>query len=171
MRCKTDHKGMTLLELVISMCISIIVVLMIIVFINGALHVFHKTNNDVNLQMEGQTAINQLVDLSMEAKAISDKTIISAQDERYEIDNPVDDYFVIFRRDRKKLYLIEKTGTMILSTALPDDKENLIAEYVSDFSISTIGSDTTRKEIIMTLLLGDETATVRKNVNLRNAIH
>jgi Type II secretory pathway, component PulJ len=163
---------MTLLELVISMCISIIVILMIIVFISGALRVFHKTNNEVNLQMEGQTAINQLVDLSMEAITISDKKTPYAQDERYEIDNPMNDYIVVFRKDSNKLYLIEKTGSVTLESATPNDQENLIAEYVSSFSITNItAGDATRKEITMTLLLGDETATVKKNVNLRNAIH
>ena len=63
-----DNRGTSLIELVIALMISSIIILMIIFFLNTAFKGFWRTNDDVNLQMEAQTIINQLSTLIMESE-------------------------------------------------------------------------------------------------------
>jgi prepilin-type N-terminal cleavage/methylation domain-containing protein len=60
-----DNKGASLLELIIAMMIAAIILSMIFLFINSASKGFRKTNDNVNLQIEAQTIINQLSNLVM----------------------------------------------------------------------------------------------------------
>lgn len=175
-----NDKGMTLLELIVSMAISIIVVLMIVSFISAAFRVFRKTNDQVNLQMEAQLAINQLVNLAMEAKGISNQEVILADtDIRYKIDRieltGYHDYAVIWRMDYKKLYLVEMippVNNLVdinFDTEEHFDQEYLMAEYVDNFTITSVDGDPALKEIVINMVLGNETYEVSKEIILRNA--
>lgn len=174
------NKGMTLLELVISMTISIIVVLMIISYISATFHIFRKTNDQVNLQMEAQTSMNQLVNLIMEAKAVSVETVIQPDtDIRYLIDN-IDlagyhDYAVIWRKDYQKLYLVEMIPPMInleditFDTEQNFDQEYLMAEYVDNFTITSDVDHIDLKTLSIHMTLGKEEYEISKDITLRNA--
>jgi type II secretory pathway component PulJ len=124
---------MTLLELILAMAISVIVVMMIIAFISGALRVFRKTNNEVNLQMEAQTTMNQLTGLLMEASMVTESM---TDPDRYYIAN-VAGYglAVIFDRGGSRLYLVELGSGDNYETVAFTEQENLLAEYVKEFSI------------------------------------
>jgi len=152
--------------------------LMIISFISAAFRVFRRTNDDVKLQMEAQTAMNQIINIAMEAKSISAKTIITSQEERYLIDNldlaGYSDYALIYRKDLQKLYLVEMApsdtlGSIVFDSEEHFDQECLLSEYVSEFNITSVGSDDSVKNIVMKLQLGQDTYDVTKEVNLRNA--
>lgn len=170
------NKGMTLLELVISMTISIIVVLMIISFISAAFRIFRKTNDQVNLQMEAQTSMNQLVNLIMEAKAVSEETVIQPDtDIRYRINNLEGFYAVIWRVDYHKLYLYKMDEPMInleditFDTEQNFDQEYLMAEYVDDFSITSDADHSDLKTLSIHMTLGKEEYEISKQITLRNA--
>ncbi len=166
-----NQKGMTLLELIISMAISLIVVMMIISFISGALRVFKKTNNEVNLQMEAQTSINQLANILMEAKGITQ----SSTDTRYLIDNVDElgyaDSVLIFDSTQNKLYYKENVTKDDYESVTPIPEEQLLAEYVDEFKISSVGTDGI-VTITMKLAIGEgaeqETYEIAKRVKLRN---
>ncbi|MDD3173933.1 MAG: prepilin-type N-terminal cleavage/methylation domain-containing protein [Herbinix sp.] len=179
MRTKMNNNGMSLLELIISMTISLIVVLMIISFISAAFRVFKKTSNDVNLQMEAQTAINQMVNIAMEAKDISSTiTIIPDTEFRYAITNldltGFSDYAILYRKDLKKIFLVELGTTDTVNSIIFDEerfnKDYLLAEYVTDFRITEVSTkpDVSIKEIVMKLELGEDSYEVTKKVKLRN---
>jgi type II secretory pathway pseudopilin PulG len=175
-----NNKGITLLELIVSMAISIIVVLMIVSFINSSFRVFRGTNDLVQLQMEAQTSINQLVNLAMEAKAISNETVILAdKDIRYQIDR-IDltgyhDYAVIWRKDYRKLYLVELIPPFnsIVDVSFDNeehfDQEYLLAEYVDDFGITSVAGKASLKNIKVRMVFGDEEYEISKEIILRNA--
>jgi prepilin-type N-terminal cleavage/methylation domain-containing protein len=173
MKAEEQNKGMTLLELIISISISVIVILMIITFINGALRVFKKTSNDVNLQMEAQTAVNQLANLIMEAENVSAPVITSDNAERYYVNNIAlasTESAIIFSKDSKKLYLVDIADSASLETAPYTDQDNLLAEYVTEFNIEEVSSDIKKsiKEIKIKLELGEDSYQVKKKVSLRN---
>jgi Tfp pilus assembly protein PilE len=180
MQRKRNDKGMTLLELVISMTISIIVLVMIVSFINISFRVFRKTNDQVMLQMEAQTSINQLMNLAIESKGITDETVILANtDIRYQIDS-IDlsgyhDYAVIWRVDFKKLYLVElvppmnNIGDINFDNQEHFDQEYLLAEHVDNFSITSVGENAALKNIFVRMVLGNEEYEVSKEIILRNA--
>ena len=180
MQVKLDHKGMSLIELIISMTIAVIVVVMIITFISGASRAFRRTNDEVNLQFEAQTAGNQLAKLIMEAKKVSDTiTVTAEEDYRYVIDSldlaEYSDYVIIFRKDLHKVYLVEmaedQTPDSIEFDEESFDKDYLLAEYVTDFRIRPV--TVTNPAICMVnieikLGLGDDTFEIEKKVKLRN---
>lgn len=151
MLIKVNNKGMSLLELIISMAVSAIVVLMIITFISGALRIFQTTNNDVNLQMEAQTALNQLTKIIMEAGSIPASVNMPEGNEiRYRICNEDaigSDYAIIYKKDVKKLYLVSIEDTVTIDSNISyTDEDNLLAEYVADFSISELSSDSKNRK-------------------------
>lgn len=146
------------------MAITAIILSMILMLISGASHSFRRTNDEVNLQMEAQVAINQLSTLAMEAKDIGDNSDPSSEDTKYIIQN-IDGTFygVVFIKSDKKLYLINP----LLSASDLDaaDKYNLLAEYVSTFKITLAGKNAT---IDILFALGDEEYPVNRKVKIRN---
>jgi prepilin-type N-terminal cleavage/methylation domain-containing protein len=168
---KINNQGMSLLELIISIAISAIVILMIVSFLSGAFRTFRRANDEVNLQMEAQTTINQITKLVMEAKEVSAKSIVSTEEERYLIDKPTgSDYGIIFRKDTKKLYLeeLDAASETYLTVAI-DDRLNLMTEYVGEFEIASVNGDNSVMNINLKLFLGADEFSISKKVNLRNA--
>ena len=182
MQRERNNNGITLLELIISMAISVIVVLMIVSLINTSFKVFRKTNDRVNLQMESQTSMNQLVHLIIESKNVTDAVIKQSDvDIRYQINRLTGyhDYAILWRKDVKKLYLVELIPTVSVPIPTIDDinfdseedfdQEYLLAEYVDEFSITTVGEDAALKRIVLHMALGDEEYEITKEITLRNA--
>lgn len=174
MRISRNNKGMSLMELIISMAISAIVVIMVVSFISAAFRVFRSTNDEVNLQMEVQTVMNQLVNLTMEAKSVSVK-YETADDDRYRIDTSNTTGYhwavVIYQKTAKKLYLVKLSTTdpeAYKTVAYTEDK-NLMAEFIERFAINTVDGDNSVIQIDMQLMLGTDIYNVLKKVNLRNA--
>lgn len=175
MNRRRNNKGMSLLELVIAMAISAIVILMIVSFISAAFRVFRKTNDEVNLQMEAQTAINQLANILMEAKKVEKSTIV----ERYRIDNidlaGYSDYAIVFDDSANELYLVEYNPASLPSGItyenIPYSKtQNLLAEYVDEFRITPDNAEGSIQSIYLKLTLGNETYSITKQVDLRNFV-
>ncbi len=178
MRMDKNNEGMTLIELIIVIAISSIVIIMVITFINGALKGFHKTNDEVQLQMEAQTVINQITNIALQANSIStDLLSLDTEEDRYLLEGNTN-YIIIFRRNTAKLYLKEITfeagDTPDVKAAKAvaasyDDKENLFAEYTSEISF-TMTDHNKSVLIVLTLRMGEEEYSVTKKVTLRNLL-
>lgn len=171
---KMNNRGMSLAELIISMAISTIVVLMIIAFISGAFRVFRRTNDEVNLQMEAQTTLNQIANVMMEAKKI-DKMDLPDNETRYCIDidlesDPGSGYALIYKKNDKKLYLVSIDHNSNYLSVLTDENKNLLAEYAEQFSITEDAANPKVKIINIQFQIGGDgvPVTVTKKVKLRN---
>jgi hypothetical protein len=154
------------------MAISGIVLSMIIIIISNASHGFRRTNDEVNLQLEAQTATNQLTNLIMEASQIdpSSNLLSSPLDKKYVVTyNASKNYAILFVKDKNSLFLIDTTGN---ADAVPYSeeifkKQYLMAEFVEDFTIS--GYSTNKVTIDISFALGEDTYSVSKSIKLRNA--
>lgn len=65
---KKDQRGFTLVELIVAILIMSIVMLAAAGFIVSAANSYRVSNIEIELQMEAQTAVNQLNDILIEAK-------------------------------------------------------------------------------------------------------
>lgn len=171
MKLMKNNEGITLIELIISMAITAIVLVMIVIFINSAANSFQHTNEDVNLQLEAQIAINQLSAILMEASDITNPAIDVSPDVKYLMDGPIQCYAIYYIADKKRLYLIPAASTTVADTINPvasADTENqyLMAEYISGFMIEDNGKTA---KISIDFSLGGSTYQTSKNVSLRNA--
>jgi prepilin-type N-terminal cleavage/methylation domain-containing protein len=171
-----NNKGMSLLELVIAMAISAIVIMMIVSFISAAFRVFRKTNDEVNLQMEAQTTINQLTNILMEAKKVEKSNKISTTMNWYLIDNidlaGYNDYAIIFDHNDNvhKLYLVELNPGDTYDAVAYTDQQNLLTEYVDEFTITPVDGKDNIQSIYLKLTLGNEDYELTKQVKLRNFV-
>lgn len=178
-----DNKGTSLVELVIAMMISAIVILMIMFFLNNASRSFRITNDNVNLQMEAQTIINQLSNLVMEAEYMEN-----------EGGEAVDSHMKVYTDSEGKIRYIFKHinrqsgieeieyNAIVLSEGcmyqiMEDDwlgvketsiikEEHLLAEYVDSLIIIPNNKSVT---INLELALGTDSAQLKKKVKFRNA--
>lgn len=176
MKRRINNKGMSLLELVIAMAISAIVIMMIVSFISAAFRVFRKTNDEVNLQMEAQTTINQLSDILMEAKKVEESITVEGY-RVYHINLVDSDYAIFFNNSDNvhELYLVEYDPSSLPSGVTYDKlsyskQQNLLAEYVDEFTITPDNAQGSIQSIILKLTLGNETYTLTKQIKLRNFI-
>jgi type II secretory pathway component PulJ len=160
---------MTLIELMIAISISAIIIVMIATFINAAAHSFRRVNEEVNLQMEAQTVVNQLTELMLEAKTVSRRgDTPTVEDKRFVIEGAVN-YAVIFIYEEKKLYLVPVTEGDNPETIGFTEEDNLLAEYIEEFSIDDLDAKHRVKNIVLHMVLGEDDYSVTKKVRLRNA--
>ncbi|NLO10155.1 MAG: hypothetical protein GX129_09875 [Clostridiales bacterium] len=158
-----------MIELVIALMISAIIILMIMFFLNNASRGFRLTNDEVNLQMEAQTILNQLSNLAMEAldmEALKMEDYPSLQGEkRFIFKYKEDEYYTIILNDS---YLYQVFTDNLEEARLPSiysKEQNLLAEYVEDLIIKPFNKSVT---IDLTLSLGTDKERLRKKVKFRN---
>ena len=75
---KGNQKGFSLIELIVSMAILGIIAVAEVTFISSGSHIYRSVLNDVNLQVEAQTATNQLENYLINCSAgvcFRDKTL------------------------------------------------------------------------------------------------
>lgn len=164
-----DNKGITLMELVISMAIASLILTMLAFFIGGVSRSFQRSNEEVNLQMEAQVALNQISNQAMEAKDIIMPTDASDPDRRYIFQeyNNIDAYVIIYKGSEKKLYAVKTTIPNAGTVSDFTDADNLLAEYVSDIKMVKDEHDST-VTIDLKLSTGSENYTVSRQIKLRN---
>lgn len=142
-----------------------IVLLMIMVFMNSASNSFKVTNEDVNLQIEAQTIINQLSNLSMEAMDMETHTDF-AGDERYIFQYAENNYYAIIIHE-KELYQIHTSSLDNAKEDTYNKEEHFLAEYVKELDI-TKTSNNNAVVINLTLALGRDKENIIKTVKFRN---
>lgn len=161
-----NNEGTSLIELVIALGIAAIVLSMIMLFLNGATRSFRHTSNEVNLQMESQTIMNQLSNLAMEAMDL-EAYMDSPGELRYTFQYGIYDcYTIILDTDKGRLYQVPTTDFEQAKLVSYTTEEHFLAEYVEDLQITETPNG---KSVIidLTLSLGDRFSMTKK-VNFRN---
>jgi type II secretory pathway pseudopilin PulG len=160
---------MSLIELIISMAISAIVLSMIMIIISIASKSFRRTNDEVNLQLEAQTTINQLSNLIMEAGRLEKSANKpSSADKKYIISTGLKCYALLLMKDDMRLYLMEGNTKEEADMAAYSPEANLMGEYLKDIDISDLQSN--KVTIDLTFQLGEDEYEISRTVKLRNKI-
>lgn len=67
---RQDNKGFSLIELIISISISVFILGIVASFLWQSTNYYRRSSEDITLQMEAQTILNQLKDLIVEADCV-----------------------------------------------------------------------------------------------------
>jgi prepilin-type N-terminal cleavage/methylation domain-containing protein len=155
------NKGVTLLELLVAVAISVIVIATIAYFMERSTKNYKNANEEVTLQMEAQTILNQLNDLIMEAYNVKYEAQV------LKIYQNTENYIITFEAENDRL-TFEKVQVGNASTG----NSVLFGQYVDDFRVVDTGVDDTNKTIEITLDLKYNSKTYNKtsSVTLRNRI-
>ncbi len=171
-----NNKGYTLVELLISMAITAIVVSIVISFLASNSKSYTYAVENVNLQMESQTVMNQLYDIIIESNWI-ELIDVDSNVKALIIYNTVDIDVVFLSKSEEELYLVEnQTASDIsnLTTIAYTKEENLMATSVIDLKILPIDqvSLITEKQICLVIDFENSTEkyTVERNVKFRNLL-
>jgi type II secretory pathway component PulJ len=163
-----DNKGISLLELVIAMVITSIVLSMLLFFINGATNVFKKSNNQVSLQLDAQTTINQISKLAMEAYSMEVYPESSAEPVRFIFEQESGYTAIVYDETRNILYLLEAVTLEAACNDAVDKSLHYLAGNVDDFGI-TADADKRNVKIGLSLKLGKDSYSINRTVKMRNA--
>lgn len=175
MDLRENNKGMSLIELIISLAISAIIISIIIMIISTASNSFRRTNNKVNLQVEAQKTLNQLSNLAMEASSITEATTNPApslEDDKFIISSSPKSYAVLFIKNEKRIFLITGNSPSEVENVYFHNTEEFVAkylmsEYVKDITIEGLGTNKVTFNLIFEL--DNDTYEISNQVKLRNA--
>jgi prepilin-type N-terminal cleavage/methylation domain-containing protein len=143
-----NNKGVTLVELIVTMAVSSIVIGMVVLIISSGSRSYRMGQQEVDLQMQAQTVINQLEDVVIEAYWLEKKSNIMI-DGTPDIAIDVTAYIiyssegisaVLFDRTLQMLYYVDglvPSQIATLSTASYTKAANLMASYVTEFTMET----------------------------------
>lgn len=130
----SGNKGFTLIELVVAIAIMSMVMIAAAGLIVSASNSYRLSNIEIELQMEAQTAMNQLNDILIEAKqyavqkngGITEQLVVWTAEKQY-----------IFRLDKENRRLVFRSAEQ---NALPGGDapgtEALLAKYCDSFSVT-----------------------------------
>jgi prepilin-type N-terminal cleavage/methylation domain-containing protein len=161
---KLNNKGLTLVELMIAMAIATIVIGSITYFMATSIKSYRKANDEITLQLEAQTILNQLNELIIEAynvKMNEATDIISI----YRGDMT---YFI--KLENNKLLLNKKQAGLGIATG---DTWILFGEYITTFDVKDTGSSNDNSSILISFELNKNGATYEVSnslIVLRNKI-
>lgn len=162
-----NSKGFSLVELVVAVAIMSVVGVAVIGFCMAGTNSYQKVGGDADLQYESQLLMNQLEDLLVDTNKgygydASAKTL--------SIYNESDAYKVIWNDTESRVYL-EKYGRSANQLYLIST--NLMAEYVTGFSVSIPSENESTKQIITiaaSMEKGDNSFQSTKSFTLRNEL-
>jgi len=165
---KPDNKGTTLIELIVAISISVVILGIVASFLWQSTNYYRRSSEDISLQMEAQTILNQLKDMIVEADCVEfddtvDPTLLRIQhgeDILYEISLNNSEKTLDFVRAIR-----EDDGTISRTTS------QLFGRYVEHFHVTdTSAGDSFIK--VSFKLQGDYTEFEVKDslINLRNQI-
>lgn len=139
---KIDNKGFTLVELMIGIAIMSLLSISIVTFIGYGSRNYRKAQEEVTLQVEAQTIINQLSDL-----------IIEAYNVKYQ-----DDMLIIYHNDAKYFITLETSNNQLLYEKVKTDElssgdKKLFGQYVTSLEIVDTGENDLNKTIQISINL------------------
>ncbi|MHB8131257.1 MAG: PilW family protein [Mobilitalea sp.] len=132
-----NNKGFTLVDLIVSMAISGVVLTIIISFLVINAQSYSNAGDDINLQMESQTVMNQLYDIIIESNW-TETVEVNSYVKALIIYNSIDIDVVFLNKQKNQLYLVDQLSTADVSnlSSIPyTEEENLMASNVSEITI------------------------------------
>lgn len=192
----SNNKGLTLVELVVTLAIVGLVSVSIISFMVTASNQYRSSNSEINLQFESQVVINQIQDLIIDAtqglsyavsesggteiKTVNDRNStvkdLNKEIKRLYIYNKDSVHIITWKKATSELYY--STATVAVSTVdstkktiQAESEQVLMAKYVSEFSpdLTRISSKRSLK-IDLKFETGSKKYDTYHNVSLRNDI-
>jgi len=170
-----DNRGLTLIELIIAMAISSIVIGMVILIIAAGSRNFNIAQNEVDIQMEAQTVVNQMEDTIIEAYWIEQKSI-SVDVAAYIIyaGQENSNSAIFYDKSQQMLYFVDGLSTLQirdLSLSSYTKASNLMASDVTAFSLNTDSSALVANQetqLQITLANSSSKFTVDRTIAFRN---
>lgn len=152
-KMKMNNQGLTLVEVLIALGIMSIVGAMAFGFMSSSSKLFSKTNAEVNIQSEAQTAANIIKELIMDCQVSVDYFDTKNDSTRVFVNNGVeyknvllinnnDQQFLVYQNPAQAdelLFLSRKRNPSTQAFDIPfnpDDAE-VLAQYVSEFKVDT----------------------------------
>lgn len=144
MENKLNNKGLTLLELMIAMAIASIVIGSITYFMATSTKSYRKANDEITLQIEAQTILNQLNELIIEAYNVK-------------MNEPTKT-LTIYRGDMIYFIKLEDGKLMLNKKASGIDADSgdtwiLFGDYVGVFKVKDTGENNNNSSILISLEL------------------
>lgn len=157
-----DNRGITLVELMVSISISVIVIASITYLVSYSSRNYKKASEEVALQTEAQILIGQLNDLIMASynvKYSGNLLTIRHEDVTYLIEHDIGTQELLFEK--------------VPAGSSPTGDKALFGRYVKELHITDTGSDNSNHkiEIFMELQKGSRTFSIQDNtITIRNRI-
>ncbi len=169
---KMNNKGLTLIELMVAMLISVIVISMVGMFISVGSKNYKFASKEIKLQMISQTVTNQLDDIIIESYWMEQK-ILSTDITAYIIYSGSDITVIFFDKTAHSLYIKDgftKSQIGTLNTSDFNVSDNIMSSYVSDFLLT---QNQTENEIQLKINMVNDTSsyTSAHTIALRNKMH
>ncbi len=189
---RKDHKGFTLVELIIAIAILAIVTLAVCGFIVVGSRSYTSANTDIMLQQEAQLALNQISDVIIDTTdsinygngtelVLKDSEFSSEPDEKILVvvnkkgsNNDNDSYRFEWSKDSETIYF-NTSDTVIDDTHTEPVFDNanraILAQHVKELHIDISQFEENRVVMIsMTFQNGNKEYTTSNNVTVRNRI-
>lgn len=169
-----DEKGYSLVEVLVVIAILAVVGGAICGFLLTSTRLFSGSKNEVDIQTEAQTAINWLNDMLAEAGyGVMYKEDAVAGSHVLEIYNAENIYTVTWKEAEETIYCdesrFEADGSIVRVTA---DEENMLAEYVTGFTVDTSGVTEEKPVVVITLKMEKQGRSIElvRHVSMRNGV-
>lgn len=189
---KVNNKGITVVELILVMAITVIVIGALVLFMITSTRSYHAAESEISLQTEAQVIMNQISDTVIQGNNVLYNSTLNTLTVYHmdDVDSNFDNMDVIwFREQDHKLYLYHITSesekNMIISRITNNmvSKENLLGEYVTQFFVDTgietspnqfvydiSGEYSTTLSVKLTLDYRGKTYSMTEDMKLRNKI-
>lgn len=165
---KPDNKGFSLIELIIAISISVVVLGILASFLWQSTNYYRRSSEEISLQMEAQTILNQLKDLIVEADCLV-------------FDDTVEPTMLRIQHGEELLYeiILNNTGkTLDFAKAIKEadgsisrTMPQLFGQYVEHFHVSDTSGDDSFIKVSFTLQGEYSKYEVKESIiNLRNQI-
>ena len=155
-----NQKGFSLVEVLIAMSILSIVAVMAFGFMSSSSKLFSKTNAEVSIQTEAQSAANAIKDLIMDCQVSVAYFDTKTDPANVFVDNGVtyenallinnnNEQFLVYQNPAKAdelLYLsrVRNASTQQFDIPFNPSDAEVLAEYISDFKVDTSRFDDTK---------------------------
>lgn len=162
---RADNRGLTLVELMISIAISAIVLASLALFMSYTSRNYRRASEEVSLQMEAQTVLNQLDSMIME----STNVIYDDAEQKLTITQGGKGYKIIIRFHDGSLYYKKVDAAAEESSVA----EQPFGQYIAGFEVVDTGNNPSNDTIGITLRLeqnGSTYSVENHKVRIRNEI-
>lgn len=180
-RHQLNNRGISLVELIVTMAIAAIVSLGIITFIITSYNQYRSQNSNINLQYEAQLTMNQLEDMILNASnGVSFDAATKTLTLYNQTSKPQEDGTVAYENVISVISWDESAHQLILTKYLynPDDGSRtptsgnqLMAEYITDFEVNL--DELESKHVVnvsLHLALDTKSYNTDKDITIRNHI-